>query len=398
MIVAEKSSGTSQERILIVDDDDTLRKTMSRLFEKKGFTVNSACSGTEGLNRIREMFYDIIVLDIRMPEMDGIEFLRKMRQIQDDPDCINSYVIITTGYASENVPVEALKLGADDYIRKPFELPDFVHSVEQNLKLLRAEKAKRDYVKKLAEKNEELKIALDKLTEMQEELVSSERFKTATRLASYMGHSLRNPLTTIKNVEYIFKNMAKQDKVDIKKFTEFVTLLSTGTQAADNILTSLLLFSDDIELHLNTVVDLPKLVDAAFDGITEKNSVQLIKNISPQSNEVFVDSEKMKLVFSNLFTYAMLPVNAANKITVTAEQTGAMVKISVADNGKGIDRGALQHIFEPVFDTTTEGTFFGLPLARSIIEKHKGKIEVESIEGKGTTFTFTLPSEKTIKT
>ncbi|MGA2090818.1 MAG: response regulator [Endomicrobiales bacterium] len=393
MQVVEKVPEIMQESVLVIDDEDTLRTSVSRILEKMGFKVNSAETGLEGLKKIKEKFYDMVILDIRMPEMDGIEFLRNMRKFQDGQDSVGSFVIITTGYASENVPVEALKLGAVDYIRKPFELTYFEHSIEQNLKLLRAENMKRKYTKELAEKNAELKIALDKLTAMQEELMSSERFKIATRMASYMGHSLRNPLTTIKNVEYMFKNMLKRDTVDIQKFNELVELLSRGSEGADEILTNLLNFSDDIELHLNTAVNLSELIDAAFGDSAQKPSAILIKDISPQSKEICVDNEKMKLVFTNLFKNALLPDNKASAITVVSSKSGNVVKISVADNGAGFNPSALQHVFEPVFDNSSMEMGYALPLARSIIEKHNGKIEVHSTVGKGSTFTVTLPAK-----
>jgi len=106
-----------KKSILVVDDDDTLRKTMSRLFEKKGFTVNTAGTGREGLNKIREMFYDLIILDIRMPEMDGIEVLEKIMELKPE-----TTVVMISGHGNIETAVEAIKKGAFDFIVKPLDL------------------------------------------------------------------------------------------------------------------------------------------------------------------------------------------------------------------------------------------------------------------------------------
>ncbi|MDD5217379.1 MAG: response regulator [Candidatus Omnitrophica bacterium] len=119
------------EKILIIDDDALVLKTLKNLFERKKYTVQMAKSGQEALQKLENEGFDLILCDIRMAELNGIETIRKLREKfqlnQTRP------VIFMTGYASEEVPIEAIKLGAKDYILKPFDLDELLASVQKNL-------------------------------------------------------------------------------------------------------------------------------------------------------------------------------------------------------------------------------------------------------------------------
>jgi len=144
------------ERILICDDDPTLRRTIVKVLEKKNYSVTACENGSEALDSVEKGFYDLILLDIRMPDMDGIEVLEKIRSIQSGSN--NSAIIIITGYASEDAPIKAIKLGASDYIKKPFDLQTFLMSIERNISLVRANKEKDFFFQQMVEKSRQLKL------------------------------------------------------------------------------------------------------------------------------------------------------------------------------------------------------------------------------------------------
>ncbi len=135
------------EKILVVDDDKSVLKTIERVLKSEGYAVTTINSSIDALDKIKKEFFTLIVMDVRMPKMDGISLLREVRRVQEGGD--SSRVIILTGFASEETPIHALKLGADDYIMKPFELDDFLHSVNKNIELSRLENERREYVNKL---------------------------------------------------------------------------------------------------------------------------------------------------------------------------------------------------------------------------------------------------------
>jgi len=151
-----------KEKILVVDDEKILLKTLDRLLSKEGYQVTTTDNSYDALDMVKKEFFDLIILDIRMPGMDGISLLKEIRKIQGDGE--KSMVVIITGYASEDVPIKAIKLGADDYIMKPFELDDFLHSVNKNIRLCRLEKEKRRYLEELKKSRERYKNLVKSLT------------------------------------------------------------------------------------------------------------------------------------------------------------------------------------------------------------------------------------------
>ncbi|MBI3927961.1 MAG: response regulator [Armatimonadetes bacterium] len=110
--------------ILIIDDDDLVRQSLSLLLSREGFVVHSAAGGREALELARQQAFTVVVCDIRMPDMDGIEAVRLLRQELED-----AHFIMITGYASEEAPIQALRLGVDDYLRKPFDLNEFLERI-----------------------------------------------------------------------------------------------------------------------------------------------------------------------------------------------------------------------------------------------------------------------------
>jgi len=151
-----------KEKILVVDDERILLETLGRLLSKEGYQVTTTDNSYDALDMVKKEFFDLIILDIRMPDMDGISLLKEIRKIQTEGE--KSMVIIITGYASEDVPIKAIKLGVDDYIMKPFELDDFLYSVNRNIRLCRLEKEKRRYLEKLKKSRERYKNLVKSLT------------------------------------------------------------------------------------------------------------------------------------------------------------------------------------------------------------------------------------------
>ena len=155
------------EKILVCDDDDTLRVTMERLLTKQGYKVTAVSNGKAALEESGKASYDIIVLDVRLPDMDGIEVLKTIKEIYGVRPIA---VIVVTGFASEDAPVEALRLGASDYLIKPFDMSDFLHSVKKNLELVTALKDREYFYMRLLEKSEQVKLTESELIELKKRL------------------------------------------------------------------------------------------------------------------------------------------------------------------------------------------------------------------------------------
>ena len=115
------------KNILVIDDDVLVLKTVKKLLDREGYIVETAKSATEAIEKLKDHVFNLIISDVRMPVMDGIEFLERIKKENKTP------VIYITGYASEEAPIRALKLGAKDYVLKPFDIDKLLDSIKNNL-------------------------------------------------------------------------------------------------------------------------------------------------------------------------------------------------------------------------------------------------------------------------
>jgi len=149
-----------KEKILVVDDEKIILKTLDKLLSKEGYQVTVTDNSYAALAKIKKEFFDLIILDVRMPHMNGISLLQNIRRIQEGKE--RSMVIIITGYASEDVPVKAIELGVDGYIMKPFEMDEFLYTVNRAIEVCRLRKEREKYLKELERKNKELEESREK--------------------------------------------------------------------------------------------------------------------------------------------------------------------------------------------------------------------------------------------
>jgi len=150
------------EHILVIEDDESFRRILTLMLENEGYLVTSASNGHQAIKAAKKTFFELIIADVRLPGgMDGIEAVAKIKGIRPEA---KSLVIIITGYADEQAPVRALRLGVDDYIYKPFEREQFLHSVERNLKIHRLEKEKEKHNQTIDKMNKELEDKVEQRT------------------------------------------------------------------------------------------------------------------------------------------------------------------------------------------------------------------------------------------
>ena len=155
------------EKILVCDDDNQFRGSIYKILEKEGYDVAEASVGKQAVEMSKNTNFDIIIMDIRMPDMDGIDTLRQIKEIQGNRPCA---IIIVTGYASEYSSIEALKLGASDYLIKPFEMSDFMNSLNKNIKYITVLKDREYFYRRMLEKSEQLKLSEKELNELKKRL------------------------------------------------------------------------------------------------------------------------------------------------------------------------------------------------------------------------------------
>ena len=388
-------------KILIVDDEpfnlDLLEQELM-----DDYDIVSATNGIEALEQADAENPDLILLDVQMPEMNGLEAVKKLRESQQH---VITPVFMLTAQSNMEDQVEGLEAGADDYILKPFD-PDDLHArIRSGLRIGRLQK-------ELTKERNDLKQALADLKATETQLVHSEKMAGLGKLVAGVAHELNNP------IGFIYANMAhfsryfgllksiceraslsdddtEQAEKAFSTLDRLIASCSNGSQRIKEIVLGLRLFSRLDEAERKSV-DLHEGIDSTLTLLEHqmKDRITVEKNYGPLPLvECFAG--QLNQVFMNLLTNAVDATEGEGTITITTHAEGDTISIAFTDTGSGISEDARTKIFDPFFTTKDigKGTGLGLSISYGIVEKHGGKIEVKSEPDQGTTFTITLPTK-----
>ena len=242
--------------------------------------------------------------------------------------------------------------------------------------------------------NEELQSANDELRETQEQLIRSEKLVVIGQLASGVGHELRNPLGAIKNAAfYIQRRLNKTDLPATEpRVIEFINIIDEEVDAANKVITDLLGFSRVAKPTVSPASVADVIEDTLRHNPLPEN-VDLVKDIENNLPMVMVDADQIRQVFVNIVFNAQQAMTEGGRLDIRARSKEEFVEVAFTDTGDGIPESIISKIFDPLFTTKAKGIGLGLSVCKSILERHGGDIRVESEEGKGTTFTVSLPTQ-----
>ena len=385
--------------ILIVDDEpfnlDLLEQELIDQYE-----VVKAKDGEEALREAGETNPDVILLDVRMPGMSGLEVVEHLRGSERH---LTTPVILLTAQSGLSDQVEGLDSGADDYITKPFEPEDLHARIRSALRIGRLQKA-------LARDRNDLKEALESLRSTEAQLVHSEKMAALGKLVAGVAHELNNPIGFIyANVDHLRRYLGTLRKVftatelspDLagRGAKAFETLDRVIESCADGvnrikvIVKGLRTFSRLDEAELKTV-DIHEGIDSTLALLEHylKDRVEVHRNFGDLL-PLECYAGQLNQVFMNLLTNASDSIVEQGDIWIDTSIEDENARISIRDSGSGIKPEDINRIFDPFFTTKEvgKGTGLGLSISYGIVERHEGRIEVESEEGKGSTFTVIVP-------
>jgi PAS domain S-box-containing protein len=245
--------------------------------------------------------------------------------------------------------------------------------------------------KKLEEYSQHLEELVEQRTrqlkEAQKQLLKAERLAAIGEMAAMIGHDLRNPLTGIAGAAYYLKTKL-ESKMD-KTAKDMVELIEKDVKYSDKIISDLLEYSREIYLELTETT--PKSITKyALTSVKVPKNIRIL-NSTDNKPKIKIDVQKMKRVLVNITKNAVEAMPRGGKLTITSKKINSKVEIAFTDTGIGIRKDILEKIWTPLFTTKAKGMGFGLPICKRIVEAHGGNISVESIVGKGTTFTVTIP-------
>jgi signal transduction histidine kinase len=228
------------------------------------------------------------------------------------------------------------------------------------------------------------------LLNAQKRLMQSERFAAIGEMAGMVGHDLRNPLAAIKNASYFLRK--KQGSFIDDSGSEMLDAIDRSVEHANSIVADLLDFSREIHLELEEFS--PKsLVNYVLLAMRFPENIKITQKIQSEPT-VWVDANKIERVFTNLVKNAVDAMPKGGTLEISSLQNGENVDFVFSDTGSGISEDVIGKIFTPLFTTKAQGMGFGLAICRRIVEAHGGKISVESVLNKGTTFTISLPIQQ----
>ncbi len=367
--------------ILIADDEEDIRDVLEIALKDIGYTVFLAENGEKAFEIFKLEQPDIIITDIKMPVMDGIELLRQVKRANSETE-----VLMITGHGDMDLTIRSLKNEAADFITKPVNVDILEIAIEKAVEKIIARQQLFEYTQKL-------------------ELLILEKSKLADHLSSLgvmigtISHNIKGLLTNLDGGLYLARSGFK--KKDNKTIEEGLGLLEQAVDRIKKMIMDVLLYSKERTLN-KTVIDtktfiekIKKIIELKLKGTNilfkckESNSCQTL-----YADEEFIMAALIN-VLDNAIDACLADTKKENhEIGFEILRTGDHRVICIHDNGCGMDSQTKEKIFNLFFSSkSTKGTGFGLYISNSIIKQHGGSIQVNSIKGKETNFKIFLPED-----
>jgi signal transduction histidine kinase len=359
--------------VLVVDDEYGPRESIAFTLSTE-FAVDTAERATEGLAKIRARPYAVVVMDIRMPEMDGIKALEELRKI--DPAVS---VVMLTGYGTLLTAQQAMLAGANQYLRKPPDVAELIEAVR-----LQAEQTrKRRHQAKLAQDVREMNAALKR------EIDQNEPQIWQARASVELVHDLNNPLTVVVGYAALMieeaRAVAAVDPVRGQRLLDYAAVVEKAAEYCH---------------HLSENWRQSSRQTAAFSRLDVVKVAQDVRQVVffgeiavrfAGLTSAFVRGSKFELmrVFQNLFKNALEA--GAKQLVVAVAQDAANVEVTVTDDGAGMDAEHVRRAMKGGFSNKENGTGLGLSICRHLLGAHGGSLELDSAPGKGTVVRMLFP-------
>jgi len=387
--------------ILVFDHDEAEARLTKEALERHGFLVECRHSAQDGLAGLAQKDYAAYVIDVHLPDVPWTELLKRLAALK--PEAVS---IVIGDQADEAGALEAIRSGASDYVNR---LPDHRHLAM--LPLVISESLERRHVKNgraqlHVELWEHLRLLEERTAELQkanEELKRVAQLKSD--LVSTVSHELRTPLATIKEFAAILADRLAGPLTDDQ--AAHLATITTNVERLERMIEALL---DKAKIEsgrvlLDTrVIELAPLVAHVLQSmrpLAESKRITLEAVLPPESPEVLADEDKITQVLLNLVSNAIKFTTGPGRVTIRVEAQVEEVRCSVTDAGVGVAPEDLPKLFEQFIQLRRlpglqgqTGTGLGLAISKRLVELHGGRIWATSAEGKGSTFTFSLPKSR----
>lgn len=371
-------------QVLVIDDEMGPRESL-RMLLKPNYQVHTADSVEAGIRLLREKQPDAIITDIRMPGTNGIDGLRRIREI--DPHVA---VIMLTGFGALETAQEALRLGANDYINKPFDAREMRDVISRNVERTRVHRTGENAASEIRELNNRLL----------KELAQKERLASLGQASAEFVHDLGNPLTIVWGyVQLLAKKLEQSEKAqgqETSTSAKELNIIEQNVRLCRELLTMWQSYGS-VEAAPHKPISVSEIVREVVKGTTSlatQSGVELTSDVCEDPCTLMGDSVQIFRAIQNVIANAVQAAADRDKtVKVSCMQKDFYVDVRVEDSGNGIVQAQMNKIFEPYFTTkqAKSGTGLGLYITKKVVEDHNGSIKVDSAPQVGTTFTIRLP-------
>jgi len=402
-----KMSGAAPTKILIIDDEPDILDEVSECLEDEGYEWLTAQNADDAIRLVEsDPDIGIVVTDIRMPGMDGLDLSRKL--IGDYGSSRELFVIVVTGHAGVREAIEALQIGAEDFLTKPISPDHLLHSVKRAEEMILLRTSERLFKQRLEqevkEKTADIRTLAADLEERNRELEQKNKdLSVVNRLKDeflqMMSHELNTPLNVISG----FAQLLQQNE-SVRNDPALDTSVSHILAGADRLIkavAAILSLADMAAGHVTLAYstfssdDLLASVESDFPRLAGETGATLKCEPPDQPFDLTADNSQLLTAINLLMDNGIK--FGGGVLVLNAHQDGDFANISLSDNGQGMTDAQIVMAQEPLrqIDGSTrrrvEGIGMGLALVRGIAQLHGGQLSIESASGKGTTVTISLP-------
>ena len=371
-------------QVLVIDDEMGPRESL-RMLLKPNYQVYTADCVDAGIKLLKEKHPDAVITDIRMPGASGIEGLRRIREI--DPHVA---VIMLTGFGALETAQEALRLGANDYINKPFDAREMREVIGRNVERTRLQRTGLNASEEIRELNNRLL----------KELAQKERLASLGQASAEFVHDLGNPLTIVWGyVQLLAKKLEQSEKDNGAKTpnsAKELQIIEQNVRLCRELLTMWQSYGS-MEAAPHRPISVSAITREVVKSVTAmagQNAVELKSNLCEDACTLLGDPTQITRAIQNVIINAIQAASEKKaSVTVSCVRKDFYVDVRVEDTGPGMTPAQISKIFDPYFTTKQgkSGTGLGLYITKKVVEDHNGSIKVDSTPEVGTSFTIRLP-------
>ena len=430
---AKEDSFFKTQKILVVDDSPTFLTLLEEELKREGFGVVAVGDGAAALDVIRHQQIDCAVIDLVMPGMDGIELCSRVAEIREHLRTVLPILIVTSRGSKEKM-MEALEVGADDFVEKSGDstvlkarirallrrkaMHDEQERIsrelrDKELELVgeraerKAAQARASLAEQLEGANRELERTNHELKEAHVQLLQAAKMASLGELVAGIAHEVNNPLAySMGHLETIAAaldtiaadggaSLSDASAAKLSKGRQRVRDVSEGLTRVHDLLTKLRTFSR-LDEGTFKFADMRECIESALPLIRHRltDGVRLETEYA-EDNGLFCAPGLLNQVVLNLLTNAVDAIGKTGRIVVSTRREGDAFCLTVADSGPGVPRHLLERVFEPFFTTKDigQGTGMGLAISYRIVERHRGRIEIGQSKDGGAMFTLRIPAD-----